>query len=116
MEFLSLLLSWQVQSILFAILAIAVTLVYWKKIRRFNNKTERSLLNSRIASLIGRSVSLLTPTQNGTAKVQIENAFWTVSCSEDLHQGAIVDIVGADGMTLLVKQHIKVVVDIDKPE
>lgn len=52
-------------------------------------------------------MSLLTPVVHGTGKVQIEDALWTVSCDEDLEQGAIVDIVGAEGMTLLVKLHHK---------
>lgn len=100
-------LAWYWQFILFAMLSITITLVYWKKFRRFNNKTEQPLLNSRTARLIGRSVSLLTPIQNGTGKVQIEDALWTVSSAEDLAQGVVVDIVGAEGMTLLVKLHDK---------
>lgn len=100
-------LVWYWQFILFAVLSIAITLGYWKKFRRFNNKTDQPLLNSRTARLIGRSVSLLTPIQNGTGKVQIEDALWTVTCKDDLPQGSIVDIVGADGMTLLVKLHDK---------
>ena len=100
-------LVWYWQFILFAVLSIAITLGYWKKFRRFNNKTDQPLLNSRTARLIGRSVSLLTPIQNGTGKVQIEDALWTVTCNDDLPQGSIVDIVGADGMTLLVKLHDK---------
>ncbi len=100
-------LAWFWQFILFAVLSVAITLVYWKKFRKFNNKTEQPLLNSRTARLIGRSVSLFTPIQGGTGKVQIEDALWTVSCNEDLPQGTIVDIVGAEGMTLLVRLHDK---------
>lgn len=103
-------LAWYWQFILFALLSVLVTLVYWKKFRKFNNKTEQPLLNSRTARLIGRSVSLMTPIQNGTGKIQIEDALWTVSCPEDLPEGAIVDIVGAEGMTLLVTLHDKSVV------
>jgi membrane protein implicated in regulation of membrane protease activity len=103
-------LTWHWQFILFAVLSVVITLVYWKKFRKFNNKTEQPLLNSRTARLIGRSVSLLTPIENGTGKVQIEDALWTVSCPEDLPQGTIVDIVGADEMTLLVMPHNKSVV------
>ncbi|ARU27170.1 NfeD family protein [Cellvibrio sp. PSBB006] len=107
-------LAWFWQFILFATLSIVITLVYWKKFRKFNNKTDQPLLNSRAARLVGRSVSLLTPIQNGTGKVQIEDALWTVACTDDLPQGTIVDIVGADGMTLLVKLHDKSLVV--KPE
>jgi membrane protein implicated in regulation of membrane protease activity len=98
-------LAWHWQFLLFAFLSVVVTLVYWKKFRRFNNKTEQPLLNSGTARYIGRRVSLLTPVRDGRGKVQIEDALWTVSCSEDLEQGAIVDVVAADGMTLIVEPH-----------
>lgn len=99
--------AWYWQFILFAFSSVGITLIYWKKFRKFNHKTEQPLLNSRTQSLIGRRVSLFTPLQNGTGKVQIGDALWTVSCDEDLVQGSIVDIVGAEGMTLIVKLHDK---------
>lgn len=95
--------TWHWQFLLFAVLSVVVTLVYWKKFRRFNEKTDQPLLNSRTQRLIGRKVSLLTPLANGTGKVQIEDALWTVTCAQDLPQGAIVTITGAEGMTLLVE-------------
>ena len=104
-------LVWYWQFIIFAMMSIVITLVYWKRFRNFNNKTEQPLLNSRMARLIGRSASLLTPIENGVGKVQIEDALWTVTCDEDLAQGVIVNIVGVDGTTLVVKQHIKPIID-----
>lgn len=98
-------LVWYWQFILFAFLSIAVTLLYWKRFRGFNNRTEQPLLNSRTERLIGRRVSLMTPIRNGSGKVQIEDALWTVSCEEDLEQGEIVDILAAQGMTLVVQRH-----------
>lgn len=100
-------LPWYWQFITFAFLAVVLTLVYWKRFRKFNNKTDQPLLNSRMERLIGRRVSLLTPVRDGTGKVQIEDALWTVVCDEDLEQGSIVDIVGAEGMALMVKAHHK---------
>ena len=104
-------LAWYVQFVIFAFMSVVITVVYWKRFRNFNDKTEQPLLNSRMARLIGRSASLLTPIENGMGKVQIEDALWTVTCDEDLAQGVIVNIVGVDGTTLLVKQHIKPVID-----
>jgi len=100
-------LPWYGQFIIFAFSAVILTLVYWKRFRKFNNKTEQPLLNSRMERLIGRRVSLITPLRDGTGKVQIEDALWTVVCDEDLEQGSIVDIVGAKGMALIVKAHHK---------
>lgn len=98
---------WYWQFVAFAVWSVVFTLVYWKKFRKFNHQTEQPLLNSRTETLIGRRVSLFTPVMNGTGKVQINDALWTVSCDEDLAQGSIVDIVGADGMTLIVQSHNK---------
>lgn len=96
-------LDWHWQFLLFAILSVVVTVIYWKKFRHFNEKTQQPLLNARVQRLIGRKVPLLTPLANGTGKIQIEDALWTVSCSQDLPKGAIVTITGAEGMTLLVE-------------
>lgn len=104
-------LVWYLQFMIFAVMSVVITLVYWKRFRNFNNKTEQPLLNSRMARLVGRSASLLTPIENGVGKVQIEDALWTVTCDEDLAQGVIVNIVGVDGATLVVKQHTKPVID-----
>jgi membrane protein implicated in regulation of membrane protease activity len=95
--------GWHWQFVLFAVLSVLITLVYWKKFRRFNEKTEQPLLNARIQRLIGRKATLITPLTNGSGKVQIEDALWVVSCAQDLPQGAIVTITGAEGMTLLVE-------------
>lgn len=100
-------LPWYWQFTTFAFLSVILTLVYWKKFRKFNNKTDQPLLNSRVERLIGRRVSLFTALSGGTGKVQIEDALWTVACDEDLPQGSMVDIIGAEGMTLIVKAYNK---------
>ncbi|ACE83795.1 NfeD family protein [Cellvibrio japonicus] len=96
-------LGWHWQFVIFAVLSVVVTLVYWKRFRRFNEKTEQPLLNSRVQRLIGRKVPLLTPITNGRGKVQIEDALWTVSATRELAQGTAVVVTGAEGMTLLVE-------------
>lgn len=96
-------LHWYWQWIGFAVLSIVFTLIYWKKFRRFNEATESPLLNSRTQQLIGRSAPLIVAVSNGTGKVQIEDALWTVRCAQDLPVGTIVKITGADGMMLLAQ-------------
>lgn len=100
-------LTWYWQLISFAILSVLLTVIYWKKFRRFNHKTDQPMLNSRVERLIGRRVSLLTPILHGRGKVQIGDALWTVSCSQDLDEGQVVDVIGAEGMTLIVSLHNK---------
>ncbi len=96
-------LHWYWQWISFAVLSIVFTLVYWKKFRRFNEATESPLLNSRAQQLLGSRAPLVVAVSNGLGKVQIADALWAVNCAQDLPVGAIVKIIGADGMTLLVE-------------
>ncbi len=100
-------LAWYWQFIGFALLSVVFTLVYWKKFRKFNEQTEQPMLNERVQRLIGRRVSLITPLTNGSGKVQIEDALWSVVCEQDLEQGSIVTIVSAEGATLHVEPYNK---------
>jgi membrane protein implicated in regulation of membrane protease activity len=80
-----------------------LTLLYWKRFKNFNEKTEQPLLNSRIKNLIGRQTPLIKAIESGQGKVQIEDALWTVACTQNLPIGAIVKVTGAEGMVLLVE-------------
>lgn len=94
---------WYWQWVVFAVLSVVFSLVYWKKFRRFNHRTDQPNLNLRTASLIGRKVPLLTGIQNGIGKIQIADALWTVRCDQDLPAGSVVEVVAADGMMLQVR-------------
>jgi len=94
---------WYGQFLLFGFLSVALTLIYWKRFKNFNEKTDQPLLNSRVQNLMGRHVALLIAIENGQGKVQIEDALWTVSCAQNLPIGTIVKITGAEGMVLLVE-------------
>jgi len=96
-------LPWFWQIGLFSLLSIAFTLIYWKKFRRFNHRTEQPDLNSRAAMLIGRKTPLLQAVTNGVGKVQIADALWTVECARDLDVGAMVEVVAVQGMILRVE-------------
>lgn len=95
---------WQWQVVLFGILAVIGTGIFWRffRVKPAGNATEK--LNNRRAQLIGMRASLLYPVQGGRGKVQIQDALWTVSCEEDLPQGALVEVVGYDDSTLRVKK------------
>ncbi|MCR6653774.1 MAG: NfeD family protein [Cellvibrionaceae bacterium] len=95
---------WQWQVVLFGILAVIGTGIFWRffRVKPVGNATEK--LNNRRAQLIGMRASLLYPVQGGRGKVQIQDALWTVSCEEDLPQGTLVEVVGYDDSTLRVKK------------
>jgi inner membrane protein len=64
--------------------------------------TDQPALNRRTDQLLGRVVVLQSAIERGSGRVQIADAYWTVS-GADLPAGASVRIVGADGMTLMVE-------------
>ncbi len=96
-------LSWQWQFTLFAALSVICTVAYWRYFRSFNQATDQPLLNNRAATLIGQRATVIEAINNGRGKVQIQDAFWAVECTQDLPEGAKVAVTGAKGMTLQVK-------------
>lgn len=96
-------LAWYWQFLIFGVSAVTLTLVYWKKFKRFNEKTEQPLLNDRVQNLIGRQATLIKAIEHGQGKVQIEDALWSVNFTQNLPIGTIVKITGAEGMVLLVE-------------
>lgn len=113
MGFLASLEPWQ--NALVFVLLVAGLLILWLVFRKLKNKLELTLFSSRIARLVGRRVSLLTAIRHGIGTVEVENTLWAVTCDEELLPGTIVDILGANGMILLVKQHIRPVINAANP-
>ena len=97
-------LIWQWQLVLFGIFSLVGTLIFWKYFRVRPAENATSTLNNRKAQLVGMRASLLQPVLRGRGKVQIQDALWTVTCEEDLPQGALVEVVGYDDTALHVKK------------
>lgn len=96
-------LSFLVQAVVFVVLGFAFVLVYRKWFRGNDDPvTDQPALNKRAAQLLGRIVPLERAIEHGGGRVQIADAYWTVS-GPDLPAGTRVRITGADGMTLLVE-------------
>lgn len=95
-------LSFLLQAILFVVLGLVSIQVYRTWFRRDEPESDQPALNRRAAQLIGQIVPLVSPIERGSGRVQIADAYWTVS-GPDLPAGASVRIVGADGMTLQVE-------------
>lgn len=95
--------SWQLEVLIFCIFSLSSVFV-WKKYRKNSpeNDTESGTLNQRGKALIGRRVPLVEPISNGVGRVQIDDTYWRVE-GEDLPQGALVEVVEAEGATLNVK-------------
>lgn len=96
--------TWQWQLVLFGAFSMIGTFVFWKYFRVKPAENATSTLNNRKAQLVGMRASLLQPVLSGRGKVQIQDALWTVTCAEDLPQGALVEVVGYDDVSLHVKK------------
>ena len=96
-------LSFLLQAVLFVVLGFVSILIYRKWFRGNDDApTDQPALNRRTDQLLGRVVVLQSAIERGSGRVQIADAYWTVS-GADLPAGASVRIVGADGMTLRVE-------------
>ena len=76
--------------------------VYRRWFTHNDRVSDQPMLNRRVASLIGRVVSLESPIVNGRGRVQIADAFWEVTGPE-LPAVTVVKIVGAMDTTLRVE-------------
>lgn len=93
--------SWHVQCVVFAIASTISVLGVreWRR-RRPPASTDQPLLNNRVAALVGRICTLDEAVTNGRGRVQIGDAYWSLS-GPDLAAGQRIRIVGAEGLTLL---------------
>ncbi len=96
-------LHWHLQFMLFGANTLILSVVYWKYFRRFNEQTDRPLLNNRAAQMIGRRFNLSEAVSNGFGRVQVGDTLWKVTCDQDLEAGTTVEVTGVDGTTLVIR-------------
>ena len=94
--------GWQWQLATFAILTVILLLISRRVFGRTGWRTDKPLLNRRMASFIGKTYVLETAIRNGHGKVKINDTMWNVQ-GEDAAAGSRVTVVGSDGSTLLVE-------------
>lgn len=96
-------LSFEMQAVLFAALAVISCFVYWKFVRRaIDEPSDLPLLNRRGEQLIGRRFVLETAIANGQGKARVGDSLWLVEGPE-LPAGATIEVVAVDGSTLQVR-------------
>lgn len=92
------------QAVVFVVLAFASCAVYWYAVRPrlMRDEPGDALLNRRGEQKIGQRYVLCEPIVHGRGKAKVGDSPWLVS-GPDLPLGAMVEVVGVDGTTLLVK-------------
>ena len=93
------------QSLVFAVLAFLSCAAYWYLLRPklMRNEPGDARLNRRGEQKIGQRYVLVEPIVNGRGKAQVGDGQWLVS-GPDLPVGSMVEVVGVDGTTLLVRE------------
>lgn len=100
---LDLLPEWQHQLLVFSLLAVIFTLLYWKVFRGFNDQSTEPLLNDRAAQLIGRRLVLEETLVGGQGRIRVGDTLWKAEADNELEAGAKVEIFGSEGMTLKIR-------------
>ncbi|MFG1391894.1 NfeD family protein [Xanthobacter agilis] len=96
-------LSWQVQVVAFAALAVVAVLVGRKVSPSPGKASDRPFLNRRAQGFVGRVFTLDEPIVDGTGRVRIDDTVWRVT-GPDTAAGTDVKVMAADGPTLTVKR------------
>jgi membrane protein implicated in regulation of membrane protease activity len=95
--------SFLAQAVLFAALALASCVVYWRFVRKVaNESSDQPLLNRRAEQFVGKRYTLDTAIVGGRGKVRIGDSPWLAE-GPDLPAGAEVEVIGVSGTTLKVR-------------
>ncbi|ULU27305.1 NfeD family protein [Dyella terrae] len=92
------------QALVFVVLAFLSCAAYWYGLRPrlMRNEPGDALLNRRGEQKIGQRYVLAEPIVHGRGKAKVGDSLWLVS-GPDLPVGSMVEVVGVDGTTLLVR-------------
>ena len=96
-------LSFLVQAVLFAVLALVSCFVYWRFVRKVvDERSDQPLLNRRAEQFIGRRYTLDTAIVGGKGKVRIGDSPWLAE-GPDLPAGTEVEVIAVSGTTVKVR-------------
>ena len=95
-------LSWQVQLIGFALLALVLVPAWRHFATKVEKPAESPFLNRRAEGYVGRVFTLDKPIVDGFGAVRIDDTIWRVS-GPDCPAGSRVRVAGTDGANLLVE-------------
>lgn len=92
------------QALVFAVLAFLSCAVYWYALRPrlMRDEPGNALLNRRGEQKVGQRYVLAEAIVHGRGKAQVGDGLWLVS-GPDLPAGSMVEVVGVNGTTLLVR-------------
>jgi len=96
-------LNWQLQIVLFVVLAVAITLAGRMFYRRDKETLAAPVLNRRGDSLVGRQFVLTQAIVNGVGSATMDSTRWRV-IGPDTEVGVQMRVLGIDGASLVVER------------
>lgn len=93
----------EIQILLFAVLSVAAIVVWRMYSRSRPVQTDQPALNRRGTQYLGQSFVLSEPITNGSGRIRIGDTTWKAS-GPDAAAGAVVRVVGVDGVVLRVER------------
>ncbi len=94
--------GWQLQSVLFVVLALASAMIGKRYVDRNQEESDEPLLNQRAAQLVGRTATLEEPVVNGHGRIRIGDTMWRVT-GQDMVAGTQVRVVAAGSNELAIE-------------
>lgn len=96
-------LGWEIQLLLFSVLAVVSTVVWRNYLRKHPIETDQPTLNRRGEQYVGRVFTLAEPIVNGSGKIRVDDSTWKVR-GEDCEAATRIRVTGVDGTVLLVER------------
>ncbi|KTD65557.1 NfeD family protein [Legionella spiritensis] len=93
--------GWQWQLIYFSIFCLFFAFAWWRFLKHRAATSPPSLINRPFESMVGRTVTLVEPIEDGRGKIRVNDAHWFVTGPE-LPAGTKVKITGIEEGTILV--------------
>ena len=98
-------LAWEMQLIIFSILAVIFSATYYKLFRKLPKDAEdHPNLNNRSAQMVGKTTTLTEALPATGGKIHFGDTLWSVQPDQAYEAETIVRVVRADGMTLFVEK------------
>lgn len=96
-------LSWQVELVIFGLLAVLASVIAWKLHYRPGRVDAADGMHDRVDQLVGREYSLDEAIEDGIGRIRVDDTVWRVS-GQNMAVGTKVRITGVDGATLKVER------------
>lgn len=98
-------LDWEIQGIIFAIMALVGVAIGYKFFRsqEIQKRKENETLNRRGHQYIGRVFKVVEAIENGRGIVKVDDSIWIAKSDVDVAEGVRVKVYSVEGNSLIVK-------------